>query len=143
MAQKNATYKVYNGSSFDEIMFKTLATQVVEDATHRFCTDTEKNLINNGIKYITSGTAKCVTLLTSSGVKIAIQSGYIRITSTGWYTITFPVRFKDTYYSAVVSAQYDTVPANAVTRNLLESSLEASTDRPGANYIHWVAIGLV
>lgn len=29
MAQKNATYKVYNGSSFDEIMLKTKASQVI------------------------------------------------------------------------------------------------------------------
>lgn len=29
MAQKNATYNVYNGSGYDEIMLKTLAEQVI------------------------------------------------------------------------------------------------------------------
>lgn len=61
MAQKKATYKVYNGSSFDEIMLKTLASQVIQDATHRFITDTEKNNIFNPQK------------------NFQLQSGYVKL----------------------------------------------------------------
>lgn len=46
MAIKNAIYKVDNGSSFDDIYFKTSGSQVVEDSTHRFTTDTEKSAWN-------------------------------------------------------------------------------------------------
>lgn len=42
MATKKGTYKIDNGSGYDEIMFKTTAEQVVESTTKRFVSDTEK-----------------------------------------------------------------------------------------------------
>ena len=38
MATKNATYKVYNGTSWDDIYFKTAASQVGESSTLKFLT---------------------------------------------------------------------------------------------------------
>ena len=46
MATKKATYQYDNGSSWDEIMFKTTADQVVESSTKRFVSDTEKSKWN-------------------------------------------------------------------------------------------------
>ena len=47
MATKKATYRYDNGSSWDEIMFKTTADQVVESTTKRFVSDTEKSNWND------------------------------------------------------------------------------------------------
>lgn len=47
MATKKGTYKIDNGTGYDEIMFKTTAEQVVESTTKRFVSDTEKNNWND------------------------------------------------------------------------------------------------
>lgn len=46
MAIKKATYQYDNGTTWDEIMFKTTADQVVEDSSRRFVSDTEKDTWN-------------------------------------------------------------------------------------------------
>ena len=46
MATKKATYQYDNGSSWDEIMFKTTADQVVESTSKRFVSDSEKSKWN-------------------------------------------------------------------------------------------------
>lgn len=88
MAQKKATYKVYNGSNFDEIMLKTLASQVIQDATHRFITDTERTNCNNAYNkvkdvknYDISGTDNKVFIL-AGGVKAYIANGWCGNNST-------------------------------------------------------------
>ena len=46
MATKKATYQYDNGNSWDEIMFKTTADQVVESSSKRFVSDSEKSKWN-------------------------------------------------------------------------------------------------
>lgn len=54
MAQKNATYKVYNGSSFDEIMFKTSADQVLYE-NGKTLKDMKRETLWSGTVWIKNG----------------------------------------------------------------------------------------
>lgn len=82
MTVKNAVYKVDNGVDFDELMFKTLASQVVQDSTHRFITDAYKSNLDRGndlvkdVKhYNVSDTGNNVIIL-AGGIKLYLLEGW-------------------------------------------------------------------
>lgn len=92
MAQKNGTYKVYNGSSFDEIMFKTSEEQVSIKESTKY----DLNL-NSGYYNIDAPNYKC-TYLKKQG--ICMLTMYLGGCNTqGYHNIaTLPVGFRPSNY---------------------------------------------
>lgn len=70
MAQKNATYKVYNGSSFDEIMLKTKASQVILENGR-----TVEELLKDVTNYKVSEADNVVFIL-AGGIKAYLMNGW-------------------------------------------------------------------
>lgn len=79
MVQKNATYKVYNGSDFDEIYFKTV-----------------EGMITGAVQGLTGTTGYRIFPPDSQGRKVMIQWGYTYVELSSTFSagrITLPTAF--------------------------------------------------
>lgn len=82
--QKNATYKVHNGVDFDEIYFKTIASQVFFENGINFEKGFQNNKENNGYTQLPNG-----LLLQWGSINIPLHA----IGISGSAEITFPLSF--------------------------------------------------
>lgn len=98
MAQKKATYKVYNGSNFDEIMLKTLASQVgLKDGRNL------ESIIENMKHSMTDGGDGIYIKLPSG---LIIQGSWITQQTSGGRSANFPVAFPARTISMVMNRWY-------------------------------------
>lgn len=94
--QKNATYKVHNGTDYDEINFKTIASQVKMLSGVDLESGFSNNKDTNGYTKLPSGLIIQWGTLWTSGITAGSSvSG----------AITLPIRFPNKGLSLVVSAE--------------------------------------
>lgn len=139
MAQKNATYKVYNGSSFDEIMLKTLAEQVVESSARKFVTTAEKTKLEN---FSTEIDSDYYTLRFPNG--IIIQSSWATADSGGEQYVTFKYAFPHKCLNVICVSSWQSGCSGDGAINLIgfPTKTNFATTNPGEKRkIHWLAIG--
>lgn len=139
MAQKNATYKVYNGSTFDEIMLKTLAEQVVESSARKFVTAAEKTKLEN---FSTEIDNDYYTLRFPNG--IIIQSSWATADSGGEQYVTFKYAFPHKCLNVICVSSWQSGCSGDGAINLIGFPTKtnfASTNPGQGRKIHWLAIG--
>lgn len=154
MAQKKATYKVYNGSNFDEIMLKTLASQVIQDATHRFITDTEKTNWNGAVTKLNNFLLSLATgspndheyfyckIPMSNGKYLILEAGWGAPTSSSYMKVTFPLAFP-TKCMSFIAQKYWVNGGTSGTFTITELSTTAAVGATGGtgDFFYWIAIG--
>lgn len=139
MAQKNATYKVYNGSTFDEIMLKTLAEQVAESSTRKFVTAAEKTKLES---FSTEIDNDYYTLRFPNG--IIIQSSWATADSGSEQYVTFKYAFPNSCLNVICISSWQSGCSGDGPINLVGFPTRtnfASTNPGQGRKIHWLAIG--
>lgn len=139
MAQKNGTYKVYNGSGFDEIMLKTLAEQVVESTARKFVTAAEKTKLES---FSTEIDSDYYTLRFPNG--IIIQSSWATADSGGEQYVTFKYAFPHKCLNVICVSSWQSGCSGDGAINLIGFPTKtnfAATNPGQGRKIHWLAIG--
>lgn len=139
MAQKKATYKVYNGSNFDEIMLKTLAEQVVESSVRKFVTAAEKTKLEN---FSTEIEDDYYTLKFPNG--IIMQSSWNTASSSSEQYVTFKYAFPHKCLNVICVSSWQSGCSGDGAINLVgfPTKTNFTTTNPGqGRKIHWLAIG--
>lgn len=138
--EKNANYKVHNGTDFDEINFKTIASQVKMASG----LDLESGLINSKE---TNGYTKLPNGLILQWGRYSVAS----LNAAIYYDIFYPITFPNKILSAMISISAHDSNGNAQGVNhrmdtsrltQIQLKLRAATDITYTNVIvFWVAIG--
>lgn len=139
MAQKNATYKVFNGSTFDEIMLKTLAEQVVESSARKFVTAAEKTKLES---FSTEIDGDYYTLRFPNG--IIIQSSWATADGGGEQYVAFKYAFPHKCLNVICVSSWQSGCSGDGAINLIGFPTKtnfASTNPGQGRKIHWLAIG--
>ena len=121
--QKNATYKVHNGTDFDEINFKTIASQVKMESG----IDLESGFANN----------KDSTGYTKLPNGLIIQWGDIKQTRPGWENF-YPIQFPNACRIVVPISTSGLITFTLSIVNKTSFTVTASADLFG---MRWLAIG--
>lgn len=139
MAQKNGTYKVYNGSGFDEIMLKTLAEQVVESTARKFVTAAEKTKLESFSAEIDGD---YYTLRFPNG--IIIQSSWSTADSGNEQYTSFKYAFPHKCLNVLCVSSWQSGCSGDGAINLIGFPTKtnfAATNPGQGRKIHWLAIG--
>lgn len=123
--QKNATYKVDNGTDFDEINFKTIAAQVKMASG----VDLESGLL-------ISKSANGYTKLPNG---LIIQWGKIKGWNGGQIWVSFPITFPTLTLSVVITSMGSSAANNSVQSYLATGFNMNSSENNQDTF--WIAIG--
>lgn len=140
MAQKNAIYKVDNGSTFDEIMFKTIASQV------NLSDGKDLETLLQGVRTEVRGTdlKEIVFKLPGGGF---IQGSFRKILSSDGVSIKiwFPITFPNKCTTVVIGNRWISgCQGNGYDIALTDTTKEAFWVNPVGNVgreIVWIALG--
>lgn len=142
MAVKNAIYQVDNGNGFDEIHFRTKASQVIfsdgktaEDKVNFIMAN--KSEINQTLKQI-NGWEK------DNNTGLVEQWGYIYGLSSGETTITLPIAMKDNNYNVSLT-EYSSIELGIGGIKLTQVSNTNFKVKPGSTPVglYWRVKGWV
>lgn len=136
MAIKNAIYQVDNGTDFDEIHFRTKASQVLcEDGRNA-----EVQLNEKGKKNIASKTPS--GWIKDSETGVITQWGTFPNLGLGGATITLPISFTDASYKVLTTVKHTAVTNRIISSNNLNvGQIQLWASENGTPAVDWFAIG--